>query len=220
MFKDDYVLRHIRLFVQTIARILGLIKDGDLNLAQETIELAFADSLGLSLNDFLSYPDERVREFLYFGENEVMGLNRTALASALLLQAGRIFAVQGRREKALACFEKSIRLLLETHLADETDPDMPEFAATIEELLGELALEDLHDETLAPLSFYFDRFGEPWRAHACLQILLARRPADPDLRDMATSFYEYLLDDETHSKDEPLCAAARAALGNLEDPAP
>ena len=199
MYRDDFVLRHIRLFVQAIAKILGLVKDGDLSLALETIRVTFMDYLGMSLDDFVAYPDDRMKEFLYFGEMNVMGLNKAALAGNMLVNAGLVYRARGNEERAYECIEKAIRLLLEIMLAEEEDPEMPDFAPTINEILKEVELVKLQNETLVPLSFYFDRQQSYREAHEVVQSLLQRSPEDPDARNLAQSFYVYLADetDET-----------------------
>ena len=185
-------MRHIRLFVQAIAKALGLIKEGDLGLALETIRVTFMDYLGMSLDDFLAYPDDRMRDFLYFGELTVMGLNKAALAGNMLMNAGIIYRARGDEAKAVACFEKAVRLLLDLTLSEEEDPEMPDFAPTIDEIMKEISLDNLSTDTLMPLSFYYDRkqaFGE---AHKVIQALLAHDAGNPDVRDLAESFYVYL----------------------------
>ncbi len=199
MYRDDFVLRHIRLFIQAIAKVLGLIKDGDLGFALETIRVTFMDYLGMSIDDFLGYPDERMKELLYFGELTVMGLNKAALASNMLVNAGHVYRAKGEDKKAVACFEKSIRLLLEIMLSEEEDPEMPDFTPTIDDILNHVTFDELESETLAPLTFYFDRNQAYGKAHLALQVLLNRAPEDPDTRDLAKSFYVYLLE-ETDGK--------------------
>ncbi|HUF38617.1 MAG TPA: hypothetical protein VMN57_08845, partial [Anaerolineales bacterium] len=148
MFRDDFILRHIRLFVQAIAKALGLIKEGDLGFALETVRVSFSDLLGMSLDDFLAYPDDRVKDFLYFGELGPMGLNRTAFAAGMLAIAGRIHAAQDRPELSHACFEKALRVLLETVLGDEEEIELPEFAPPIDEILEAVPVQSLNDDLL------------------------------------------------------------------------
>ena len=196
MYKDDFIMRHVRLFVMAIARVLGLIKEGDLGFALETVRVAFQDLLGMSLDDFLAYPEERLRDFLYFGELEVMGLNRTAFAASMLLHAGRIFRAQENEERARACFERALQLLVETTLSAEDEVEMPDFTPPVQELLDEVRLEDLSDSLLTQLAFFFERNRDLKRADAAIQTLIARRPDDPDVRDLARSFYDILLDED------------------------
>lgn len=195
MYRDDFVLRHIRLFIQAIARVFGLIKEGDLGFALETIRVTFMDYLGMSLEDFLAYPDERMREFLYFGELTVMGLNKAGLAGNMLLNAGLVYRAMGDEGKAVACFEKAVRLLLDLTLSEEEDPEMPDFAPTIDEIVKEVSLEKLAEDTLFPLSFYYDRRRSFRKAHEVIQTLQVAAAGNPDVRDLAESFYVYLLDE-------------------------
>ena len=196
MYRDDFILRHIRLFVQAIARVLGLIEKGDLGFALETLRVSFLDLLGMSLDDFLAYPDDRVKEFLYFGELGPMGLNRTAFASSLLVIAARIYAEKSQPEKSLECYEKTLRVLLETTLSEEEAVEFPDFTPPVEEILEAVEISLLKDELVAMLAFYFDRIGDLRRADEAIRLLLERHPDDPDTRDTARSFYEYLLEEE------------------------
>lgn len=192
MYRDDFILRHIRLFVLAIAKALGLIEKGDLGFALETVRVSFADLLGMSLEDFLAYPDDRVKDFLYFGEMASMGLNRAAFAAQMLAIAARIHAAMGNPEKSLACSEKALRVQLETVLGEEEDVALPEHAPQVSEILGEVGISALSDELLSMLAFYYDRTGELDRADQVIQTLIDRRPDDPDVRELARSFYEYL----------------------------
>jgi hypothetical protein len=197
MYRDDFILRHIRLFVLAIAKALKLIQDGDPGFALETVRVSFNDLLGMSMDDFLAYPDDRVKEFLYFGELGPMGLNRMAFAASMLVLAGRIHAGMKQPERSRVHFEKALRVLLETALGEEEAVEFPEFTPSIDEILTEVQIGDLGDDLLAMLAFYFDRIGDVDRAHTSVQALLTRHPNDPDTREMARSFYEYLLEDDT-----------------------
>lgn len=194
MYRDDFIMRHIRLFVQAIARALGLIKEGDLGFAMETVRVSFADLLGMSLDDFLAYPDDRVKDFLYFGELGPMGLNRAAFAASMLSIAARIQDRTGNGGYARKCIEKALRVLLEATLGEEDPVDMPDFAPAVEEILAEWPIEELGDELVSMLVFHYDRSGDLTGASAAVQALLSRQPADPETRDFARSFYEYLLE--------------------------
>ncbi len=196
MYRDDFILRHIRLFVLAIAKALKLIEDGDSGFALETVRVSFTDLLGMSMDDFLAYPDDRVKEFLYFGELGPMGLNRTAFAASMLVIAGRIHAGMEQKEHSRAHFEKALRVLLETVLSEEDAVEFPDFTPSIEEILAEVQAADLNDDLLSMLAFYFDRIGELDRAHSSIQTLLTRHPNDPDTKEMARSFYEYLLEED------------------------
>jgi hypothetical protein len=71
------------------------------------------------------------------------------------------------------------------------------------------------------LAFYFDRTGELERADRAIRTLMSRRPDDPDTREMARSFYEYLLDaDEAVLRAGGLSLeVVRRALAELDEPA-
>jgi hypothetical protein len=196
MYRDDFILRHIRLFVQAIARVLGLIEDGDPAFALETVRVSFTDLLGMGMDDFLAYPNDRVKEFLYFGELGPMGLNRTAFAASMLALAARIYEEMEKPDMSLACREKALRVLLETVLGDEEVVEFPDFAPSVEEILDAAPIRSYSDEVVAMLAFYFDRSGDLKRADEAIRLMLDRRPLDPDTRDMARSFYEYLLETE------------------------
>ncbi|HUF38748.1 MAG TPA: hypothetical protein VMN57_09510, partial [Anaerolineales bacterium] len=117
-----------------------------------------------------------------------------------------------------ACFEKALRVLLETVLGDEEEIELPEFAPPIDEILEAVPVQSLNDDLLTMLAFHFDRTGHIRRAEEAIRILFERNGADPDIRDTVRSFYEYLLDlDETDLRASGVpVEAARELWGRLE----
>ncbi len=199
MYQQDYILRHIRLFVQMIARVLGLIKDGDPQFALEVIEGAFRDSLGLSLDDFLAYPQDRLLDFLVFGEMDTLGISKAGYASNLLLQAGIAHRMQNRTDRSNACFEKGLGLILELELSEQGPFELPDFAPGVHDFLKESALKDYSSDVQGALAFYFEKTTEYAQAERVVQAMLEAHPTDPEILDFVRSFYEYLLDETDES---------------------
>ncbi len=212
-------MRHIRLFVQAIAKVVGLIKAGDPDFALETIRTTFHDLLGTSLDDFLAFPDDRILDFLTFGEVGQLGMSKAGLAANLLMQAGAAWRLKDQPQEAAACFDKSIRLLLEVHLAEGEGqpPLLPEFAPPLEDILAEVAPAGLSADTLGALVFYFEKQAAYGRADGFLHAMLAKAPTDADTLAFGRSFYEYLLEEsdenlETGGLPRPQILAALARL--------
>jgi hypothetical protein len=217
MYQEDYILRHIRLFVQMIARIFGLIKDGDISFALEVVEGAFRDYLGLSMDDFLAYPQDRLLDFLVFGELGTLGVNKAGFAANLLLQAGIAHRMQNHMERSAPCLEKGLGLVLELELSKQGPFEMPEFAPTVEDFLKESSLASFSPDVLGALAFYFEKSGEYARAESVVRVMLEMDPADPEMRAFARSFYEYLLaeTDDTLAKGGARRQQLEAALKGL-----
>ena len=195
MFRDDYVLRHIRLFVQFLARIFGLIESDDLDLALELLRQAFRDYLGVDMESLLTIPEERLLDFLTFGERGGLGLSKCSFAITLLKQTGEVLRAKGRPDQAQTYLEKSLSLLLETRLAAEEDLDFPDFTPTVDDLLARAGERKLSIDTRATLVFYLEREGQYARAAEILEGMRADQPDNQDVLDLGASFFEYLLDE-------------------------
>jgi tetratricopeptide (TPR) repeat protein len=133
-----------------------------------------------------------VKEFLYFGELGPMGINRVAFAARMLATAGRIYNEMGQSERSLECFEKALRVLLETTLSEEEPVELPDYSPPVDEILAEVPVDGLNNELVVMLAFQFDRDGDLGRAEESIRRLLERNPEDPDIRETGRSFYEYL----------------------------
>lgn len=206
MFRDDFISRQIQIFVQILARILKLTKGREFLDALALLEITFRDQLGIDLHAFLTVPEERMVDFLTFGQVENVALTRCGFAVALLQAAANLYREEGRVEQGVPYLQKALNLLLEVELAGEEPPDLPEFVPTVDELLEDADLHQLTIDSRGTLVFYFEREREYAAAEKVLHTMLADRPEDQEIHDLAVSFYEYLLaetDEELVEGDLP-----------------
>ncbi len=199
MFRDDFISRQITILVQVLARMLKLTKGREFIDALALLEMSFREHLGTDLHTLTTVPDDRVMDFLTFGQMENQRLMRCGIAVALLQATGTLFREQGKNEQGMAYVQKGLNLLLEVELAGEEPPDLPEFVPTVDEMLEGLDVQQLTMESRGTLVFYFEQEGDYATAERVLNTMVADAPDDPETHALALSFYEYLLDetDET-----------------------
>ena len=195
MFRDDYISRQIQILVQILARLLGLTKGREFMDAFSLLQMTFREHLGTDLETLLTVPDDRLVDFLTFGQTEVVALTRSSIAIALLQATAHLHREQGNEEQGLPYLQKGLNLLLEIELAGEGPSELPEFVPTVDELIENVDLRRLTLDSRGTLVFYFEREGAYATAEKVLNTMLADRPEDQEIHDLGVSFYEYLLDE-------------------------
>ncbi|NUM47000.1 MAG: hypothetical protein HUU38_20060 [Anaerolineales bacterium] len=195
MFRDDYISRQIQIIVLILARILGLSKGREFIDALSLLRMTFRDQLGTDLDAFLTVPDDRMLDYLTFGSTEAVALMHSSMAIALLNATATVYEDWDKAEQGRLYFQKAVNLLLEVELSGEEPPVLPEFVPTVDEMLEGKDLHQLSLESRGTLVFYFEREGEYAAAERVLNTMLADRPDDTEIHQLAVSFYEYLLDE-------------------------
>lgn len=195
MFRDDYISRQIQIIVQILARLLGLSKGREFVDAMALLQMTFKDQLGTDLDTFITVPDDRMVDFLTFGQTEAVALMHSSIAIALLKATSDLYETQSRVDLGQPYFQKALNLLLEVELGGEEPPVLPEFVPTVDEMLEGCDLHALTLESRGTLVYYFEREGLYTMAEQVLNTMLADRPDDPEIRQLASSFYEYLLEE-------------------------
>ena len=218
MYQDDYVLRHIRIFVKMIARVLGLIEEGDTGLALEMIDTAWHDYLGMSVNDFLGFPPDKLRDFLTLGEQGIVADHKLAFAASLLLHGGLALKKVGQLEPARVRFARGLDLLLALELDEDRKEALPEPSPSIDEFLEAAAGLDIGSEVLSQLVLYFEKNGRYAIATRILQQLIDADHGDPDTVDFARSFYDFVLDESDQKLHDG--GVTRGRLISLRDALP
>ncbi|GAB4581855.1 MAG: hypothetical protein Fur0022_46070 [Anaerolineales bacterium] len=195
MFREDYISRQIQLIVQILARILGLSKGREFIDARALLEMTFKEQLGTDLETFLTVPDDRVLDYLSFGKTETVAMMHNSMAVALLNAMATLYHEWGKEAQSLPYFQKAVNVLLEVELSGDEPPVLPEFVPTVDEMLEGKDWRQLSLESRGTLVFYFEREGEYVMAEKVLNSMLADRPDDMEVRQLAVSFYEYLMEE-------------------------
>ena len=217
MFREDYIIRHIALFGKVLTRILGLSEGRQYTVALNALQLAFRDFLGVDMDHFITFPEDRLIDFLTFGEFGSARMDKCGFAISLLRETGRLYAAQDHSEKSQVYFRKALNLLLEVILSQEETPELPDFTPTVDELVIELDMLSLSTDTKANLMFYYSRVGSYDKAENTLNGILEVDREDMEIVEFGISFYEYLQDegDETLMAGNLPREKLEASLANL-----
>jgi len=109
MYNKDYILRMIEMIGDLIAGILGLIKNGDLQKAEQTLDDAYYDFLKEDASFFRKIKTEKLTEELIEKHNYTNG--HLEILSELFFAEAELLAAKGDKDKAIEYYEKSLLLL-------------------------------------------------------------------------------------------------------------
>ncbi len=108
MYEKDYILRMFEMFAQMIAGLLGLIRDGHINQASQTLENAYRDFLKNDASLFRKIPTEKLTETLLKEHNYTN--DHLRVLSELFYVEGELQKIQGNYIDSLTFLEKSLIL--------------------------------------------------------------------------------------------------------------
>ena len=108
MYQKDYILRMLEMFAQMIAGLLGLIRDGHINQASQTLENAYRDFLKNDASLFRKIPTEKLTETLLKEHNYTN--DHLKVLSELFFAEGELQLIQGNYIDSLTFLEKSLIL--------------------------------------------------------------------------------------------------------------
>ncbi|BAX81890.1 hypothetical protein ALGA_3598 [Labilibaculum antarcticum] len=109
MYQKDFIMRMIQMIAEVIARILGLIKDGDPEQANLLLENAYHDFLKKDASFFRNLPKEKLTVDLLTEHNYTNG--HLKILSELFFAEGELNFVKDDMETSLNYYEKSLLLL-------------------------------------------------------------------------------------------------------------
>jgi hypothetical protein len=200
MFREDFILRHIRLFVQLLAQLLGLIEAGDLTTSRELIQTAFRDYLGIDMEALFTVPEDKMIDYLTFGEQGENALDRCLFAVTLLFHLGEIEEGSGQPESAARNRNMAVSLMLETLLTLQSGYALPSFSPQLGEVLSRVTFAELSMNAQVALVVYYEQEGRLNDAAERLKELESLHPADDDIAALAASFHAMVADMTTAEK--------------------
>lgn len=109
MYQKDFIMRMIQMIAEVIARILGLIKEGDPEQANLILENAYRDFLKEDASFFRNMPKEKLTDDLLTEHNYTNG--HLKILSELFFAEGELQFAKGNNESSFAYYEKSLVLL-------------------------------------------------------------------------------------------------------------
>ena len=216
--REDYLLRHIRQFIQALTSIRGLAAIRQEHAALDAINEAAGQLLGLrsSRGPLLSVR-ERVSQ-LTVGELADLGRDTRAALATLLKEAGEIHIRQDRETEGYRCYVQALHLMLDMAAHDGTAA-LPDWAPRIEDLVAALAPFSLPSSLNAMLLEYYERTGAYGKAEDILFAMRAQAPEDDSVRTSGRAFYRRL----QHRTDDDLITGnlprdeVDAGLAGLDD---
>jgi len=194
MFTEDYVLRMINLAVAALFKIIGLKNAGDYPEAQQAIDQALEQLVGLSPNIIKRLDDESLLKALT--QQDRLDIERLELIADLFKEEGDILAAQSRISDSLECYTRSLIYHLEIGFTETKRPS-EEQTGEIEELIQKLGTQGLRDETLWTLFCYYELTGDYRKAEDAILEMADRPNFYLDIHSELVAFYERLLERST-----------------------
>jgi hypothetical protein len=216
MIREDYLIGWIKRYLRWLAEITGFLKATDYEAAAQRADLALRELLGLGADSVVSLTDGEMIARLAVGDPPPIVRDKCLLLAALLNQLGKVAAGRKDPETARDCWVKSLQVALGTAL--QGGGDLPEYAPSIGELLGQLDAALLPPRTQAALVLYHEQRGEFARAEDSLFRFLDAAEDAPEALAIGRAFYQRLevLSDEALAAGDLPRAELEAGLAELD----
>lgn len=192
MIRRDYILRMIEEFVQTLARLRQLKRDGRLEAAAAVLDEQFQKLLRVDAASVAQLSETTLLTQLIRDEPTQVVRDKSSLLVALLHEAAEVQASQGHDDASRASRLKALHLLLEV-LGREDPAALPEFVPKLELLVACLRDPPLPPRTLFALMRHYEWLGDFAKAEDALFALLDAEGEHPALVELGVAFYERLL---------------------------
>jgi len=189
MFSQDYILRIISQATAALATVLGLKKAGKYDEAQQAIDQALEQLLGLDSFIIKQLEDRSLLEMLT--KEQRVDSARLGLVADLFKEEGDILAEQKRLAESRLSYQRALVYTLETGF-DEGEPSTAELTGKIEGLIDSLKGGSIPGSTLWTLFCYYERAGLYKKAADTLDEMAAHPEAGSDVQPERSAFYERL----------------------------
>jgi len=186
MIERDYIMRMIRTLVQVLARILFFKKGEQYPEALNEIQKASKQILGIELEVFRKLSDLQMIDFLSLDVS--LGIPKCYAAGILLKEEAEILAIQQKEAERRHTFVKSLSLLTEVAIHNESPFDTGH-AGAIESVAGKLKGKEYPVYVQKKLFRYFEIAGQYGMAAGVLSEILV---IEPIFVSEGTSYYERL----------------------------
>ncbi|MBN1132837.1 MAG: hypothetical protein JXR52_11445 [Bacteroidales bacterium] len=108
MYQKDYILRMIEMIADLVAGILGLIREGRLTQASQTLDNAYQEFLKKDASLFRNIPAEKLTETLLSEHNYTGGHLR--ILSELYFAEAELQLAKGKNKNSLEYYQKALVL--------------------------------------------------------------------------------------------------------------
>ena len=221
MFRQDFIMRMIRTFINALVLLVRLKKERQPEEARRLISQTWEDLFGLPVETIDSLSEQTLMAMVK--NTTVLNVDTCVMVARLYKETGEIAALEQKEDDRYRNFIKSLNVYLDIaldpsitvetfHLSVDTMQDEVDGLIIphhdIEDLARKLAQYTLPIGTQRLLFRYFEKFGYFGRAEDVLFDLLDYDPTDAGTIDDGFHFYRRLLQKD----DEELSA------GNLPRP--
>ncbi len=204
MFRQDYIMRTIRVFIDALILLIRSRRDQDYHRARSIIAQTWEDIFGLSTASVMALSERTLLSMLM--KRSGGAVDTALMAARLFKEDGTLALADGQEDdgrilylKALNCY---LEIAVEPTIGTEdfrwisedisstglvTDPH-----EAIGELLGLLENVELPVSTSMLLFRYFERYGKYARAEDILFQVMDDIPAEPEIARLGLAFYERL----------------------------
>ncbi len=204
MFRQDYIMRTIRVFIDALILLIRSRRDQDYPRARSIIAQTWEDIFGLSTASVMALSERTLLSMLLKRSG---GAVDTALMAARLFKEDGVLAMAVGQEdegrglylKALNCYleiavEPSVGVDGFRWISEEIDQSglVKDPREAIEELLRLLAGTALPIPTTLLLFNYYERYGQYGKAEDTLFHVMDDYPAEPEIAQLGLGFYERL----------------------------
>ncbi len=204
MFRQDYIMRTIRVFIDAMILLIRSRRDQDYHRARSIIAQTWEDIFGLSTASVMALSERTLLSMLM---KRSAGAVDTALMAARLFKEDGVLAMaDGQEEDGRRLFLKSLNCYLEISVEPSIGADgfrwiseeinssglVTDPHVAIGELLDLLTDTDLPMSTTMLQFRYYERFGHFGKAEDILFHVLDDYPAEPEIARLGLGFYERL----------------------------
>lgn len=217
MIRQDYILRLIEKFGQVLAEIVAHTKAHNLEEAKELIAQTTEELVGLSVDGVCAQSESKLVSLLIAGLPHQEARQRSFMLVTLLNEAadnaGRLDDTD--RERALKL--KALNLLLA--IGQFADEDVvPEYAPRVDDLVGQLGVDELPPRTLVGLAQHYETYGMLAKAEDRLFDLIEVSEHPRPALELANAFFRRQLakSDEELVRGELPRVEVEAGLAEIE----
>lgn len=190
MLRNDYIMRQIEQFINSLARILNFKKSGEYVEAFQVAGETFQQLFGVGSKFFNSLS---IRDLIaLLKTNNILDKDRAIIIAALLKAEGDVFAVGGLPDESYYRHLKSLNLYLEAFLSDERTL-LAEYFSDITSLLDSLESYELPAETKSRLWQYYEKDLCYSKAEDLLYELMEENTNQGPILEVVENFYHRLL---------------------------
>ncbi len=204
MFRQDYIMRTIRVFIDALILLIRSRRDQDYPRARSIIAQTWEDIFGLSTASVMALSERTLLSMLL--KRSGGAVDTALMAARLFKEDGALAMADGQEDEGRGLYLKALNCYLEIALeptvgaedfrwiSEEIDKSglVTDPREAIEELLELLAGTALPMPAELLLFRYYERYGQYGRAEDILFHVMDEHPAESDIAGLGLGFYERL----------------------------